>query len=231
MTAEELRAIVDSMLNANNKLIIANLVIACIAIVCVYIVARLKKKGELDEIKSNFKDVLKQQKQLAEATGEIKNSLDKDIIKYQIKLSGYNEKSIDAISDIYTKLVDLRKSALALDGIQAQENKGSFYEAVQEFRNTFDKKKIWIDKELYTYIENIALEIDKRSRRFISAVRNEQLYGARIAPEQMKKFQDTQESFYDFLYQEMNEIFEKIVEKINENVIGGKGEVATRKES
>jgi|GEM_PF-5098252 len=226
MSAEELRTIVDAMLNANNKLILSNIIIACIAIVCVYFVSRIKKRGEITEINKNFENVLKQQAQLAETTGEIKKSLDKDTIRYQIQMAGYNEKSIDAVNDIYTKLVDLRKSAENLDTMQAEENKEFYYKAVQEFRSTFDKKKIWMGKELYTYIENIAVDIDKRSRQFISAVRNERNYAGRVSTEQLERFQNTQESFYDFLYKEMNEIFEKIVDKINECMISDMVDVA-----
>jgi hypothetical protein len=61
-----------------------NGVVLCLAILGVYLFTRLKKSAELTEINNNFSTVLKQQSDLAEITGKIKNSLDKESIYYQV---------------------------------------------------------------------------------------------------------------------------------------------------
>jgi hypothetical protein len=61
-----------------------NGVVLCLAILGVYLFTRLKKSAELTEINNNFSTVLKQQSDLAEITGKIKNSLDKESIYHQV---------------------------------------------------------------------------------------------------------------------------------------------------
>lgn len=103
MKYEELQAIANAIIDSNDKLIYLNFFIFLIAVVCVYCVALLKKSGELTAIKLAFEDIKEQNRVITSETESIKRQLEKGTIEYQIKLSKYHEKKIDAIEKIYSK--------------------------------------------------------------------------------------------------------------------------------
>lgn len=217
MKYENLKDVAEALTSANNELILINLLVTCLAIVAVYFHSRLKKSAELREINNNFSNVLEQQKKLALATGQIKSSLSKDQINYQIKLNAYHEKSIESINDIYVKLLDLRDAAKNLSFTQTDTVVQEFVGAVSMFRRTLDEKKIWIPKELSEHIEAVAIEIDNRTNPFILASKNEK-YIEKMSPEKIEKLIKDQEGFYDYIQKEINVVFNGLVEKVSKIV-------------
>jgi len=210
-------SIAEALLDFKLDIIITNLVVVCLLVLAVYFHARFKKSGELKEINDNFLTVLKQQEELAEATGKINQSLDKESINYQIRLNAYHDKSIEAINDIYVAIIKLRDAAKDLAFNQSKEEKSSFFKTITEFRSTFDTRKIWIPSILSEHIEDVAVEIDKRANKFLLATtRINNLQG--LSEDQMNKIFNEQEQFYDYVYQEMGNIFDKLVEKVSESV-------------
>lgn len=214
---ENLTDVAESLTSSNYELIGINLLVTCIAIVAVYIHSRLKKSAELREINNNFSTILDQQKVLAEETGKIKQSLDKDFVSYQIRLSSYTEKSIDAITGIYEKIIELRDSAKNLGFNPSKEEKEKFIKTVSAFRHEHDIKKIWIPDDLSKHIEEVAIEIDNRCHKFIIAnTRAENVAG--LSEEQMNKIFDAQEDFYDYINKEITVIFEALAKKVSNAV-------------
>lgn len=217
MKYENLNDIADALINLKHDILVINLVILCLAVVAVYFHARIKKSAELKEINDNFSTVLKQQSDLAEETGKIKQSLDKESINFQIRLNAYHDKNIEAINNIYVAIIQLRDSAKDLGFIQGEEEKKKFVRAVSNFRNVFDVQKIWISKSLSSHIESVAVEIDNRTHSFIIAnTRAERIEG--LSEERMNKIFDEQDRFYDYIHQEIGVVFDELVVKISEAV-------------
>lgn len=213
----DLKNIADALVNLKYDLIAINLIVLCIAILSVYFLARIKKSAELKEINNNFNTVLEQQAELAEETGKIKQSLDKDSINYQIKLNAYHDKSIESINDIYVAIIKLREAAKNLGFTRTDEENKNFFTVVSEFRYIFDTKKIWIPKSLSDHIECVAIELDNRSHTFITSTTREK-HIDRLSENQVNKIFDDQEAFYDYMNQEIGIIFDELVEKISESV-------------
>ena len=217
MKYENLNDIAQSLTSSNYELIGINLIITFLAILAVYIHSRLKKSAELTEINNNFTKVLDQQRTLTEETGKIKLALDKDSINFQIKLSSYNENSIDAINGIYIKLIELRNSAKILGFNTNQEKIKNLLETVAAFRYEYDIKRIWLPSDLSGHIEEVAIDIDRRSNEFILANNKEDKIDC-LTQNQLKKMGDMQDSFYDYLNKEIEPIFNVLVKKISDSV-------------
>jgi len=214
---ENLKDIAEALVNLKYDLIIINLVVICLAVVAVYFVSRLKKSAELKEINNNFSTVLKQQSDLAEETGIIKQALEKESISYQIKLNAYHEKSIEAINDICIAIINLRDAAKELGFNQSDNEKQKFVKSMIEFRNIFDTRKIWIPYDLSVHIESVAIEIDKRSNYFIIAnTRAERI--EKLSEERVNQILDEQDKFYDYIHGEISVVFDKLVEEISKTV-------------
>jgi hypothetical protein len=218
MKYENLTDVTKALASSNCELITINIIVTCIAIVTVYVHSRLKKSAELKEINNNFSNVLQQQAELTLATGQIKNSLSKDQINYQIKLNAYHEKSIESIKEIFVKLLDLRDASKALSLTQNDEVVQKFVNAVSMFRRTLDEKKIWISNELSCDIEAIAIEIDKRTNPFILASKKEPNI-QNMSEGQIEKLIKDQEAFYDYLQQKSRNIFNGLAEKLSKAVL------------
>ena len=217
MGYENFNDIAEALLNLKYDLIVINLVIVFLAIIATYYVSRLKKSAELQEINNNFSTVLKQQSELAEETGKIKQSLEKESISFQIKLNAYHEQSIEAINDIYIAIINLRDSAKELGFNQSDKEKQMFVKSVTEFRNIFDTRKIWIPHDLSAHIEGVAMEIDNRSHKFIIAnTRAERI--EKMSEERVNQILDEQEKFYDYIHKEISAVFDELVEKISQTV-------------
>ncbi|MCW9025215.1 MAG: hypothetical protein OQK73_11145 [Gammaproteobacteria bacterium] len=213
MKFENIEEMADALLSLKYDIIIINLIAICISIIGVYVYARLKKSGELTEINNNFSTVLKQQKELVEETEQIKQSLGKNSISYQIKLNAYHEKSIESINEIYTSIIQLRDSAKDLGFNQGEKEKSNFIKAITEFRNIFDIRKIWIPSELAEHIETVAIEIDNRSHKFIIANTRAD-YIANISEDRVQKIFDEQDEFFDYIHGEIANVFDELVKNI-----------------
>ena len=213
MKIESLNDISEALVTQKYDLVVINLVSLCIAIVVVYIVARLKKSAELKEINSNFATVLQQQKDLEKETGEIKQSLNRKSISYQVKLNAYHDKTIEAITEIYVAVIQLRDSAKDLAFNQSDEEKKKFVRTVSEFRNIFDTRKIWVSRSLSKQIETVAVDIDKRSHSFIIACKNIDRSG-HLSEKKLNEAMDEQDRFYDFIYEELSTTCDGLAGKI-----------------
>jgi transcription elongation factor Elf1 len=213
MKIESLNDISEALVTQKYDLIVINLVSLCIAIVAVYFLARLKKSAELKEINSNFATVLQQQKDLEKETGEIKQSLNRKSISYQVKLNAYHDKTIEAITEIYVAVIQLRDSAKDLAFNQSDEDSKKFVRTVSEFRNIFDTRKIWVPRSLSNQIETVAINIDKRSHSFIIACKNIDR-SMHLSEKKLNEAIDEQERFYDFIYTEISTTFDGLAEKI-----------------
>ena len=191
---ENFKDFAEALSSSNNDLIYINLLVTCLAIIAVYFHSRFKKAGELREINNNFSNVVTQQQKLTLVTEQIKNTLSKDQINYQIKLNAYHEKSIQSINDIYIKLLDLRDAAKNLSITQTDEVVKEFVIAVSNFKRTLDEKKIWITKELSDHIQAVAIEIDNRTNPFILASKQEK-YIQKMSNKQIENLIKNQEDF------------------------------------
>jgi len=192
------------------EMIAAGLLIA-LATLASYFGARLRKSGELKEIEANFDKILSQQTQLAEATGKIKASLDQGNLRYQIQLSAYQQNAVQAIEDIYNACLALRDSAIGVSHTRA--GREALFESSRAFITLYDKKKIWLPDELSEQIRQIANDLDLRSRRFMRA--QDTLDNVQTAPQQaIQNACDEQDSFYDFVNQEIHMLFEQLSSRI-----------------
>ncbi|MEZ9348740.1 hypothetical protein AB4166_18025 [Vibrio splendidus] len=179
-----------------------------------FIGAWIKKNAEIKALNGNFKTVLKQQEELVNKTEKIRKELEKGNIKYQIKLADYNEKSLNAIEQVYSKLIQIRKASKELGYDQNIDNVRSFYDAIDDFSLTFDVKRIWIPIELAREIEQVAIKIDKKVALFNGAT-NTSKRAITLTEEQLKKVFDIQDEFYNFMGTELSHVFDNLVEKIN----------------
>jgi predicted DNA-binding protein len=134
-------------------------------------------------------------------------------------MNAYHGRSIMSIDDIYVKLLDLRYAAKELILTQNDEVVQKFVTAVSMFRRTLDEKKIWIPSELSDRIEAVAMEIDSRTKPFISASKKEK-YIQNMTDSQIETLIKNQEAFYDYLQQESINVFSKLVEKISKTYKG-----------
>ena len=217
MKYENLGDFANSLIELNYGLIAINLIITCLAIIAVYVHSRLKKSAELAEINSNFNTVLRQQEEITQQTENIKQRLNEESMGFQIKLSSYNEKSIESINSVYIKLIELRNSAKKMGFNPDDTQKKAFLKSVEEFRYEHDTKKIWIPIELSSHIEEVAIEIDNKCHDFIVAnARIGNVLG--MSDEQFTKISDAQDEFFDYVNKEIEPIFNALVTKISEVV-------------
>ena len=214
MNQENVKFIADALINLKYEIITVYFIALCLAILGMYLFSRLKKSAELKEINNNFETVLRQQKELTEATGKIQNSLNKESIYYQVRLNAYHDKSISSITEIYEAIIRVRDSAKHLGFNPSEDEKQKFVRTVSEFRGIFDAKKIWIPKELSEHIGAVSNEIDKKAHKFINANAKEK-HIDRLSEENLNSLITDQEKFYDYINQEVVVVFNDLVERIN----------------
>ena len=214
MNQENAKFIADALINLKYEIITVYFIALCLAILGMYLFSRLKKSAELKEINNNFETVLRQQKELTEATGKIQNSLNKESIYYQVRLNAYHDKSISSITEIYEAIIRVRDSAKHLGFNPSEDEKQKFVRTVSEFRGIFDAKKIWIPKELSEHIGAVSNEIDKKAHKFINANAKEK-HIDRLSEENLNSLITDQEKFYDYINQEVVVVFNDLVERIN----------------
>lgn len=210
MKYEELQAIADAIINSNEKLIYLNLLVVLLALLAVYFVALFKKSGELTAINLAFEDIKRQNRVITSETENIKRQLEKGTIEYQIKLSKYHEKKIDAIEKIHFKLSELlscsRKIILATGETKFDE----FHHAVEEFRSNFEAKKLWLDASISNELEKFAIEVDKQVRQYQGTMYIAKL--PNLNEKQVDQLYDKQQEFYEFTVRESKTLKEQLEE-------------------
>ena len=197
MKYDELKAIADAIISSNDKMIYLNLVVVLIAIVVVYFGALFKKSGELTAIKVAFKDIQNQNKIITSDTETIKRQLEKGTIEYQIKLSKYHEKKIDAIEKIHSKLACLLISSRQVMLSTDDSAFIAFNIALEEFRNCFEIEKLWLTSSVSSKIEEFAIEIDKQVKRYQGALTVSKM--TNLQDSQVQQVYDKQDDFYKFI--------------------------------
>lgn len=160
---------------------------------------------------------MRQQSVLTTETENIKKSLEKDLVDYQIKLSAYHQKSIDAVCEIYEAILSLREAAKNLGFSKTGEDARAFIRAIEHFRRIFDYQKIWISNDLECHIENVAIEMERKCQSFAAANTREK-YIPSLSEVRINQLIDDQEAFYDYLHKEVNTIFNELAEKISASV-------------
>ncbi|WP_282338512.1 hypothetical protein [Pseudomonas sp. PS02288] len=210
--------IADAISSQNYKVMWVLLVVIAVSFVGMYFLTRTTKSAELREINNNFKNVLDQQKQLERQTADINAALNKQSIEYQIKLAAYNERSVQAIDDVYLALLKVKKNAETAGYQTVGSPNEQLAESLQEFRNTFYKRKLWIPQQVAREFEGLAIEIEKRANKFIRAsIRLQGAYNLR--PELFDKSIDDQEDFFDFIYK-LEENLNSIIDRVSIMLIG-----------
>ena len=205
MSPEPLQQVLKAIETGNQHDLIIGGLLICVVALASYFGARLKKAGELQEIKDNFDDILEQQRQLAAETGKIKASLDQGNLRYQIQLSSYQENSVRAIEAIYIGCLSLRDATLAV--AHSRENRELLFEKSRELVTIYDQKRIWLPTELSERIREIADQLDQRSRRFMRA--QDAIDNVATIPQQaIDRAITEQDAFYDFLQLEIHKLFE-----------------------
>lgn len=84
------------------------IVIAIVSGVGAFLSSYLKKSAELKVVNENFSTYLKQQQILTEDVSKIKSAIEKENILYQIKMSDFNLKSLEAIEQVYSRLIEVK---------------------------------------------------------------------------------------------------------------------------
>ena len=215
MQADTLSQVLEAIQTRTRAELIAAGLLIALSAVASYFGARLRKSAELKEIEENFGSILTQQTQIAEATGKIRASLDQGNLRYQIQLSAYQQNAVQAIEEIYIACLALRDSAIAVSHTRA--GREALFESSRAFITIYDKKKIWLPDELSEHIRQIANDLDLRSRRFMRA--QDTLDNVQTAHQQaIQSACDEQESFYDFVNQEIHMLFEQLSSRIREIV-------------
>lgn len=194
-------------------MLLIDIIIIFVAVIGVYLYARLKKSGELAEININFKSILRQQKMQTEQSESINQVLQKESIYYQIQISAYKEKSIQAIDTVYQCLIDVQQSARELGHFANEQKYTAFVKSVDTFRDRFERQKIWLPQPLAQRIETLAVEIDSRCHKYILASKRLEVPQYRNADE-VNKLCDIQDAFYDYIHQESRDIFQDLVRGI-----------------
>ncbi|MFL1914429.1 hypothetical protein ACJW8B_03250 [Plesiomonas shigelloides] len=212
MKYDELKAIADAIISSNDKMIYLNLVMISISIAVVYFGALFKKTGELTAIKVAFTDIQKQNEIITTDTETIKRQLEKGSIEYQIKLSKYHEKKIDAIENIHSKLASLiissRQVMLSSDGSAFI----TFNTAVEEFRNCFEIKKLWLNSSVSRKIEDFAIEIDKQVKQYQCTLTVSKM--SNLQGQQVQQMYDRQDDFYEFIASQSADLKEQLEEAL-----------------
>ena len=217
MDYDGLQLIISQLTSAKIEILFINALSFLMAVFLVYFFSRAKTSGELREINNNFKEVLRQQSLLTKETEKIKKSIEKDLVNYQIKLSSYHQKSIEAICEIYDAILALREAAKNLGFSKSDDYARAFAQSLERFRRVFDFQKIWISKALESHIESVAIEMEGNCHKFAAANTKEK-YIQNMSETRMDQLIDDQEAFYDYIYKEVNAIYHELAAKIADSV-------------
>lgn len=196
MKYDELQTIANAIIDSNDRLIWLNFIILLFSIVGIYCSAFVKKKAELEAINSKFKEIADQNRAITTDTELIKGQLSKVTIEYQIRLSRYHEKQINAIENVHSKLAAILNVTRKIFAAGDQKIYSEFNDAVADFRDTFEIEKLWLDESVSTEIENFAIEVDKQVKKYQGANIIASL--SNPSDSQMTRAYNTQDEFYDF---------------------------------
>lgn len=181
-------------------------------------IARFRVATEIRQINRNFDEVKRQQQELRQATGEIEHTLEIQSAMFKLRSAAYIEKSISAIAAVYDSLLQLRNAALRVAHDDVATQAPEFRNRINAFRSEFDTQRIWIPKDLADYLDGVAAKMSNLATWFIIAegqmARIEQLSQAQI-----DEATDQQESFYDFIQEELPSVFQKVVDRISQEVV------------
>ncbi|MCA2438573.1 MULTISPECIES: hypothetical protein [Vibrio] len=204
MKYEDLLNISNALISANDKAIFLNVVIALLAIIAIYYSSKWKKSGELDAIKSGFEEIRNQNKAITTDTEDIKRHIEKGTIEFQIKLSKFHDRKIEAIDIVYQHLSVIYRTSTKMLLTTEETQFGDFYEKVEKFRDVLESNKIWLSSELCESIENFAITIDMQVRRYQGALNVARMPG--LKQSNIEKVFDKQEDFYDFCVSKSSEL-------------------------
>jgi regulator of replication initiation timing len=208
MNLPELQSIADAIINANNSLILTNLLIIIFAIIGIYVIATFKKSGELTAIKLAFNDIKEQNRVITLDTESIKRQLEKGTIEYQIRLSKFHERKIDSIEKIYTSLADIYNDTRKILSSSNQNQFEQFDILIEKFRDIFESNKLWLDVPICKEIEAFAITMDTEVKKYQGALTVSKLPG--LSNINVEKLYDKQEDFYDFILTESKEIKDRL---------------------
>lgn len=199
--------------------LLLHITITVIALILALLHAHFKKLGELSAIDDQFDNILSQQQRLTEQNEKIKQLLDQESIYFQGQVQVYFENSVQAITDIYYALINVRSVAadVALQVDTDVELRNSLLKSAQQFLDTYHKRRIWVPEELATHIEGVAREIDTQCNRFLFTLRQQERI-ATLSDRQVAALSERQERFYDFINKEINGLFESVVEQISSTI-------------
>ena len=199
--------------------LLLHIIITVIALILALLHAHFKKIGELTAIGDQFDNILSQQRRLTEQNEKIKQLLDQESIYFQGQVQVYFENSVQAITDIYYALINVRSVAadVALQVDTDVELRSSLLKSAQQFLDTYHKRRIWVPEELATNIEGVAREIDTQCNRFLFTLRQQERV-ATLSDRQVAALSERQEQFYDFINKEINSLFESVVQQISSTI-------------
>lgn len=208
MEYDNLQAVADAIIKSNEKLIYVNLIVLFITIACVFLIALFKKSGELTAIKLAFDDIKDQNRVITSETESIKRQLEKGTIEYQIKLSKYHEKKIDAVEKIYSKLAGVLNCSRKILITKDETGFKNFNHALEEFRNNFEAQKLWLDSSISQQINQFALTVGEQVRQF--QVSNYFARSSRAPENETDQIYDKYDDFYNFTVKESTNLKEQL---------------------
>ena len=212
MNPQDVKAILDAISSRNIEDIQTLLLLFGISVLVTYFAVRVAKSAEIAEINRNFGEVLSQQRSLAEATGEIQSVLDKDHSRYQIQLSAYQNRSLDAIEDLYGRICTLRDNAVKAS--HWRESRQEFLDSSRDFQLQYELKKIWLPEDLSVLFLDFASDLDLRLRRFTRAQDALDAVSTQSSAA-INRAADTQDEFYDFIQQQLNPLVDALAVAVN----------------
>lgn len=212
MKYTNLESISNAIINSNDRLIYLNIIIVFLAIVGVYFSAMFKKAGELKAIEDGFNEIKRQNKIITEDTENIKRQIEKGTIEFQIKLSKYHDKKIEAINLIYKSLANVYNESRKIFLANDENMFNDFYKVVEGFRDTFESNKIWLDRSICDDIENFAIQVDMQVRKYQGALNLSKLPG--VQPHHVEKTFDKQQDFYEFTVNESKKLKNELEEML-----------------
>ncbi|MGR6837976.1 hypothetical protein ACU5DF_02280 [Aliivibrio wodanis] len=191
----------------------AYIILFIVTLVGTYLGAGAKKSGELKAVNDNFDELLRQQEILTENVTQIKQDFEKENIVYQIKMSDFNVRSLEAIELVFSKLVEIKKCARQVYYAQNPEYGKNLYAAIEEFRDTYDVKKIWIPKKIADELEEVAIDLGNKASQFLQVSRSA-AQAVHLTEQQLDLIFGKQEDFYNYMDNESRKIFDKLSDKI-----------------
>ena len=199
--------------------LISHALITIAALFVALLVAYFKKRGELQAIDDQYEKILSQQRRLTEQNEKIKQLLDQESIYLQGQVQAYFKHSVDSITEIYYALINIRRVAsdVALQVSTDEELRKSLIDAAQNFLDTYQRRRIWIPKDVCAHIEGVAKEIDTQCHKFLFTLRQQERI-ASLSEKQIAALSARQERFYDFFNQEIQVLFEGVIDQISNTI-------------